>query len=122
MRFGDFCVDYRDLNQLISNDRFLIPTDDELIDELRGSRYFSKLYVKSIYHQVRINKGNNNKTAFRTHKDYINFLGMLSGLTKALATFQPLMNQLFIPFLRKFVNVFFVDIYYIFFVWFSFYF
>ncbi|CAA0831261.1 Uncharacterized mitochondrial protein AtMg00860, partial [Striga hermonthica] len=104
------CIDYRELNTLIVKNKYPLPRIKDLFDQLRRASVFSKIDLRSSYHQLKIRESDISKTAFRTRYGHYDFIVMPFKLSNAPTVFMDLMNRVFHPFLDQFVIVFIDDI------------
>ncbi|GKC17732.1 putative reverse transcriptase domain-containing protein [Tanacetum coccineum] len=104
------CIDYRELNKLTVKNRYPLPRINDLFDQLQGSSVYSKIDLRSGYHQLRVRDEDIPKTEFRTRYGHYEFQVMTFGLSNASVMFMDLMNRVCRPYLDKFVIVFIDDI------------
>jgi hypothetical protein len=104
------CVDYRSLNKVTIKNKYPLPRIEDLFDQMKGASVFSKIDLRSGYHQLKIQESNIPKTTFRTWYGLYEYIVMSFGLANTPAYFMYLMNKVFMEYLDKFVVVFIDDI------------
>ena len=104
------CIDYRQFNKITIKNKYPLLRNYDLIDQLQRASVFSKINLRSGYHQLKIKESDVPKMTFKTRYGYYEFLVMSFGLTNALAAFMDLMNRVFHPYFDQFVIVFIDDI------------
>ena len=104
------CIDYRQLNRVMIKNRYPLPRIDDLFDQLRGARVYSKIDLRTGYHQLRVRDTDIPKTEFRMRYGHFEVTVMPFGLTNTPAAFMDLMHRIFQPYLDQFVVVFVDDI------------
>ena len=104
------CIDYRQLNKVRIKNRYPLSRIDDLFDQLRGVQVYSKIDLRTGYHQLRVMEADILKTAFKTQYGHFKFIVMPFGLMNALTAFMDLIHKVFQPYLNQFVVAFVDDI------------